>query len=164
MIRWTHRRALLTLCMAAFCVSLSAQTQNTITVRMLDAKTGHLMQSSNFLVRANHQETVHGDWTRQKEDGTAELKLPPEAVLLSIHATYDSAMEIYVNCDSANEKENPVDRWYKISEILASGLVAPNACRNPHEVDKLKITAKPGEFVFFVRKANWREHIRDYAQ
>jgi hypothetical protein len=149
--------------MAAFCASLCAQTQNTITVRILDAKTGHLVENSNLLVRADHQEAVHADWARQKEDGTAELKLPPEAVLLSIHATYDSSMETYVNCDSANEKRNPADRWYKVSEILASGLVAPNACGNPQEAAKIKVIAKPGEFVFFVRKANWREQMQDYA-
>jgi hypothetical protein len=120
---------------------------------MHDAKTGHLIRTSYFLVRVDQQQTVHADWARLKEDGAAQLTVPRTAGLLSLRATYDNAMETYVNCDSAGDKPVPVDRWYKVSEILASGVVAPNAC------SKLKELAKPGEFVFFVRKINWREKL-----
>jgi hypothetical protein len=156
MIRRTLRLAFLLIILDVLCGHLYAQADVAITVRMMDAKTGHLIQTSNFLVRVDHVQTVHADWVRLNEDGTGNLKLTREASLLSIHATYDNAMEIYVNCDSAGDKPSPMDRWYKVSEILESGVVAPNAC------SKLKEIAKPGEFVFFVRRTNWKEQLRDY--
>jgi hypothetical protein len=158
MIRPTCRAASYLLCIAAFCASLHSQTENTITVRLVDAKTGHSLEPSNFLIRIDHQQAVHADWVRQNEDQSGVLKLPREASLVSIQATYDSAMQVYVNCDSAGDKPSPVDRWYKVSDILASGIVAPNAC------SKLKEVANPGEFVFFVRKSSWKEQLRDISQ
>jgi hypothetical protein len=78
--------------------------------------------------------------------------------MVLIRATYDSAMVTYANCDSAKEKQNPVPHWYDVSTILTSGVVAPNGC------SKMTETAKPGEFVFFVRKENWREKMQgDYS-
>jgi hypothetical protein len=159
--------------MAAFCGLLCAQTGKTITVRMLDGKTGKLIIASNFLVRVDHEPTVHADWVVQNEDGTGKLTLPKIASLLSIQATYDSSMMIYVNCDTAGEDANPAGLWYSIAEILTSGVAAPNNCVKPAEAAKLKVlnklkpvakpapVAKPGEFVFYVRKQNWREHMRE---
>jgi hypothetical protein len=167
MLRLTHRAFTLLVCMAAFCGLLCAQTGKTITVRMLDGKTGKLITASNFLVRVDHEPTVHADWVVQNEDGTGKLTLPRSASLLSIQATYQSSMAIYVNCDSASEKENPVGRWYSIAEILSLGVTAPNGCVKPAEDAKLKPlaiptpAAKPGEFVFFVRKQNWREQMQE---
>jgi hypothetical protein len=112
--------------MAAFCGCLCAQTQKTVTVRMLDGKTGKLIETSNFLVRIDHEQTDHANLVVQNEDGTGKLTVPGAAAVFSIHATYDSAMYIYINCDSATGKENPSDHWYKVSEILTSGVVAPN--------------------------------------
>jgi hypothetical protein len=54
-----------------------------------------------------------------------------------------------------------VDRWYKISDILTLGVVAPNGCGGKKVADKLQVIAKPGEFVFFVRKLNAREQFLD---
>jgi hypothetical protein len=148
-------------CIAAFCGLLCAQTGKTITVRMLDGKTGKLITTSTFLVRVDHDPTVHADWVAPNEDGTGKLSVPRSASLLSIRGTYDSSMTIYVNCDSASEKTNPLDRWYSIAEIFSLGVAAPNSCVKPAEADKLKPAAKPGEFVFFVRKQNWREQMRE---
>ena len=163
MLRRTHPALSLLFCLAAFCGPLCAQTEKTITIRMLDSKTGILIATSDFLVRINHQETVHADWVRKKEDGTGKLTLPPEAAVLTIQGTYESSMQIYVNCDSATEKVNPIDRWYAVSEILTSGVVAPNGCGKPRDAAKLKPVAHPGEFVFFVRKQNWREQAQDFS-
>jgi hypothetical protein len=114
--------------------------------------------ASGFLVRINRQDTVHADWVKISEDGPVKLTLPADATVVSIRATYDSAMSTYANCDSAREKQNPVVHWYDVSAILNSGVVAPNGC------GKMTETAKPGEFVFFVRKENWREKMKgDYS-
>lgn len=156
MIQRTYRLALLLLCMTAFCGSLSAQTDTTITLRMMDGKTGHLIATTYFLVRIDHQQTVHADWVQRNADGTGGLILPREAASISVHATYDNAMETYVNCDTVGDKPAPVERWYEVAQILSSGVLAPNGC------SKLKEIAKPGEFVFFVRKINMREKLRGY--
>ena len=44
-----------------------------------------------------------------------------------------------------------------MTDILASGIVDSNDCVKPKDADKLKVDAKPGELVVFVRKQNWRE-------
>jgi hypothetical protein len=147
--------------MAAFGGLLCAQTGKTITLRMLDGKTGKLITTTTFLVRVDHEPAVHADWVAPNEDGTGKLTVPKSASLLSIRGTYDSSMVIYVNCDSAGEKMNRIDRWYSIAEILNLGVAAPNSCVKPAEAAKLKPAAKPGEFVFFVRKQNWREQMQE---
>jgi hypothetical protein len=163
MIPRTYRNLALLFCMAVFCGSLLAQTGKTITLRMMDGKTGKLIETSHFMVRVDHQETVHADWVVQNENGTGKLTLPKGASLLLIQATYDSATQIYVNCDATSQKEDPIGHWYSIAEILASGVVAPNGCVRPKEAAKLKPAAKPGEFVFFVRTRNWREQAQDFS-
>ena len=173
MLRLTHRVLTLLVCMAAFGGLLCAQNWKTITVRMLDGKTGKLITTSTFLVRVDHDPTVHADWVAPNEDGTGKLSVPRSASLLSIRGTYDSSMVIYVNCDSASEKTNPIDRWYSIAESLSLGVTAPNDCVKPAEAAKFKPlaklkpdaiptpAAKPGEFIFFVRKLNWREQMQE---
>jgi hypothetical protein len=147
--------------MAALCGSLCAQTKMTVTIRILDGKTGKPVPATGFLVRIDHQKTVHADWVAQNEDGAGKLTLPQGASLLSIHGTYDDSMLTYVNCDSAAEKANPIDRWYAISEIVASGIVTPDGCVKPGMAPKLKPVAKPGEFVLLVRRMTTREQWRE---
>jgi hypothetical protein len=160
MFRPTTRGIALLFCLAAVCSSLLAQSEKTITVRMLDGKTGRLVEASGFQVRIDHEQALHANWVVQNEDGTGKLIVPRGASLLSIRGTYDNSMQVYVNCDSATEKTNPVDRWYAISEILNSGVVAPNGCGKPGDAAKLKPVAKPGEFVFLVRRMNSGEQWR----
>jgi hypothetical protein len=120
--------------------------------------------NSDFQVRVNREQTVHADWVVLKENGTGKLTLPKGATLLSVQGTYNSSTDIYVNCDSVSEKDNPVLHWYEVAEILTAGVVAPNGCVKPAVAAKLKSFANPGEFVFFVRKLNWREQMKeDYS-
>jgi hypothetical protein len=137
--------------------SSPAKKERTIVIRMIDGNTGRPIASSNYLVRINHLETVHADWVKQNEDGTGKLILPQDAAVLAVSATYESTMQVYVNCDAVKEKPIAVDHWYEISEIVTSGVAAPNGC------SKKKSDAGPGEFVFFVRKQNWREQMKDYS-
>jgi len=138
-----------------------AQTEKTITIRVLNGKTGVPLLPSGYLVRINHEQTAHANWVVQNDDGSGKLIVPGGASLLSIQATYDVSTQTYINCDSIVGNALPVDRWYAISEILASGIVAPNACGKPKDAAKIKVVAKPGEFVFLVRRMSTREQWRE---
>jgi hypothetical protein len=152
--------------MAALCSLLHAQTGRTITIRMLDGRTGKLIATSDFLVRVNYEQTVHGNWVRMNADGTGEMKLPKDASQISIRATYDSNTIFYVNCDADKDRGAPdraagTDRWYPVADILASGVVAPNGCVGKKAAEKFQISTKPGEFVFFVRRLNLLEQMHE---
>jgi len=136
---------------AVLCASLHAQTENTIHIRLLDGKTGLPVKASNYLVRIDHHDTAHNEWVHINDDGTVIVTLPPDAREIAVKATYDMSTETYINCEVAKESDKQRDIWYPIAQILKSGVVAPNECSQTH------YTAKPGEFVFFVRKLNWRE-------
>ena len=165
MNRRALRASLLWVCIIGLCNLAWAQNQKTITIRMIDSRTGLLIPSSHFLVRVDHQQFEHGDWVQKNEDGTGALTLSADANLISVHATYDSSSYIYANCDadkdrgSAEHAPSP-DRWYAIAKILSDGVVAPNNCIGKKVPDKLQVVAKPGEFVFFVRELNAMEKFR----
>jgi hypothetical protein len=148
---WFWTLALLFL-ISIVCQTVSGQAARTITVRILDGKTGQRITPTGFLIRVDHQSSAHNDWVRQNEDGTAQLTLPPDVSLLLIRATYDSSTEIYLNCDAVKRYQTANPRWYPVSEIAAKGLVAQNGCIDQTHEDKLKTTANPGEFVLYVRK------------
>jgi hypothetical protein len=139
------------------CQTVSAQATKTITLRILDGKTGQRITPTGFLVRIDHQSSVHNEWVRPNEDGTAQLSLPNEASVVMIHATYDSSTEIYLNCDGVKRYQTASPLWYSVSEIAAKGLVAQNGCIDQNHEDKLKTTANPGEFVLYVREDWMRE-------
>lgn len=147
---------------AALLGSLNAQTANTITVLMLDGKTGKPIIPSNLLVRVNHLDAVHNEWLRLADDGLGTVTLPKSASLLSIQGTYESSMEIYVNCDAAMQKDVHTLHWYSISDILAKGVNAPNECYEDKYQESTRADTKPGVFVFYVRKNNWHEVPEDF--
>jgi hypothetical protein len=152
---------ILLLCVVALCGSLRAQTGPTIIIRMLDAKTGKQIAASNYLVRIDHDQAIHANWVVQAEDGVSKLTLLRTAALLTMQGTYDSAEQIYLNCDAAGDKDKTSAHWYDVAAILATGVAAPNGCVSSREAAKLKIAAKPGEFIFFVRKRNIFEQARE---
>lgn len=160
MIRPSLRLLVLVAAIATFGISLHSQTGKKITIRMLDAKTGHLIPTDDFLVRVDHEAEVHAhaNWVTQNEDGTGDLTIPGVTVILSIQGKFDSSTAIYINCDTVLDKPNPLMHWYKVADILSTGVVAPNGC------SKLKEIAKPGEFVFFVRRPTWRDQYQDYQR
>ena len=166
MIRQTQRVLFVLLCVAALCALIGAQAQKTITIRMLDSRTGKLIATSAYLVRVDQEQTVHANWVTQNEDGTGRLTVPSNAAALSVRATYDSTTMIYVNCDAdkdlgSSDHAPALDRWYKVSDIVELGVVAPNGCGGKKVSDKLQVIAKPGEFVFFVRKLNAKEQFQE---
>jgi len=131
----------------AVCGLLSAQTgTTTISIELRDGKTGRHITPSNFLLRVNHNETVRNEWVTINDDGTANATIPEDVKELSLQATYGSGMDYYVNCDAAKQSDKDREIWYPVDMILKSGVVAPNEC------GKTEYTARPGEFVFYVRK------------
>jgi hypothetical protein len=149
---------LLALALAAVPVtSLHAQAPNTITILMLDGKTGKPIIPSNFLIRINHLDALHNEWLRIDDDGLGKLNVPANASFLSVQGTYEGSMDIYVNCDASMEKDVHTIHWYSIPDIRATGVNAPNECYKGKYEDQTHIDAKPGVFVFYVRKANWHE-------
>lgn len=150
---------------AAAAVPLHAQAARVITLRMLDAKSGQPIAKPDFLVQINHETTQHADWVHAGTDGSQQMTVPADATEILIHGKYDLSMSVYVNCDTQRNRGIPAsampvsstapDKWYSVSDILASGVVAHNGCGKGKDSDKL--LPKPGEFVFYVRKMNWRE-------
>ncbi|MGO8932504.1 MAG: hypothetical protein ACLPLZ_10140 [Terracidiphilus sp.] len=141
--------------MAAFCVALNAQAVQTISIRLLDGKTGLPVKASNILVRVDHNETVHPDWVKINDDGTVVVTLPADTKEISLKATYGMGMDTYINCDAAKESDKERNVWYSITTILNAGIVAPDECA------RTAFKAKPGEFTFFVRKRAWHDSLDD---
>jgi hypothetical protein len=142
----------------------SSDAPRIITLRMIDGHSGRPIATNDFIVRINHQKVPHNNWIEENEDGTARVTLPPDAETISIHATYESTTETYINCDSSAARSSakqpaPLDHWYSIADILSSGTVAPNNCIGKKVPDKLQVVAEPGQFVFFVRKLNPKEQF-----
>lgn len=141
--------------MGAMCAiaQVGAPKTQTITVRVLDGKTGKPVSPSNLLVRIDKHALIHSDWVRQNDDATGFATLPAAAKLVSVEAAYDESMEIYVNCDTAPVSYPGERRWYPIQEILHSGLALPDGCQKRKKNEQpIKATAKPGELILFVRE------------
>lgn len=143
------------LLVAALSATLHAQDTNTISIKLLDGKTGLPVKATNFLIRIDHEDTVHNEWVRINDDGRVIVTLPSGARDFSVKATYGAGMDTFVNCDAAKENDRERNIWYPVSVILKAGVVAPDEC------GKTSFTAKPGEFIFFVRRRDWRDHPED---
>jgi hypothetical protein len=139
----------------AVCASLHAQTGKTITVHLRDGRTGMPITPSNFLLRIDHHDEIHNEWVKIADDGTVTVNVPDDAKDISLQATYDQGMDTYINCDIARQSDKERVIWYPIEVIMKSGVVAPNEC------SKTEYPAKPGEFVFFVRKRNALDRIHN---
>jgi hypothetical protein len=140
---------------------LYAQMDRTITIRMLDSKTGQPITTSEFEVWTGASPTpaqtggrpYHG--VKPDDDGAGEMALPPDASVITVHAQYGRAGWGYVNCDRLKDQGPFREHWYSVQEILASGIAAPNYC------SKKKAIAKPGEFIFFVRPMTFWEKMHE---
>lgn len=141
--------------LSAFSIVLNAQAPRTISIRLLDGKTGLPVKASNFLVRVDHNDTVHPEWVRINDDGTVIVTLPADAKEFSVKATYSMGMDTYVNCDAAKENDKERNIWYSITTVLNTGVVAPDECA------RTDFKAKPGEFIFFVRKRAWHDQLEN---
>ena len=159
MARWNRSALLMVAALVVCCGSLPAQTPKSITIRVLDPHTGKALVTSSVLIRVDHQKTVHANWVALNEDLTGKATLPADAALLAAQASYDNTMELYINCDSVKDNPPTGPHWYKLSDILATGVVAANGC------SKRTAAAKPGEFILFARRKNWHDSIeQDFTE
>jgi hypothetical protein len=146
---------------AALCTFLHAQSTRTITVLMLDGKTGKPIIPSNFIVRLDHLDAGRNELLQLGDDGIGTITVPGGASFLSIQGTYNKSTDIYINCDAGMEKDTRTLHWYAIPEILSTGVVAPNECYKGKYAEATHTDPKPGQFVLFVRANNWREASSD---
>jgi hypothetical protein len=141
------------LCLILLAASVHAQSTASISIRLLDGKTGLPVKASNFIVRVDHNETPHPEWVQISDDGSVTVTLPGDAKEISVKATYDMGMDTYVNCDAAKESDKERNIWYSVATILSTGIVAPDECA------RAAFKPKPGEFLFFVRKRAWHDNL-----
>jgi len=148
-------------CALALAASLCAQTPPaaapvTITIRMYDGKSNHMIVPDNLIIRFDHQDEIHNEHLHLDEDGVSQIVVPAGAAYLSVQGTFDNSTEIYFNCDAGKEHDNRKLHWYSIATILSTGVIAPNECFNG-KYERPRVDIKPGEFVFYVRQHNWRD-------
>jgi len=134
------------------------QTNRTITIRMFDSKTGAPITNSEFRISfqalpdLSKIPGLDPYWMEGGErHGNLAIPLEPTATSIAVHSSYGPANWNYVNCDCVKDRRPYSEHWYLIADILKSGIVAPNRC------NKRKAIAKPGEFVFFVRRMTFWE-------
>lgn len=149
--------ALMLFAAASGAALLYGQSAKIVTVRVLDGHSGDRVIPNNVIVRINRQNSNHVEWVQLADDGTATLTLPPDALSFSVHATYESSTEYYVNCDVSRQRDLTRDTWFPVADVLSEGVVMPNDCEKPKKAQGLKLEAKPGEFILLVRKRNWRD-------
>jgi hypothetical protein len=142
---------------AALLGPLHAQTAKTITILMLDGKTGKPIIPNNYMVRFDHRDALHNEMLQLNDDGSGKVTIPADASFFSVQGTYHNSLDVYINCDAGMEKDTSTLHWYSVSVILNAGVAAPNECYKGKFADATRVTAKPGQFVFFVRETNWRE-------
>ena len=111
-----------------------------ITIRLINGKNGKPVTDENlniFRAGSGGAENIHAD-----KNGLIRLSIDRDAVV-------GFAGNIDVTCHPYSKQEietRQLQRQYKISEILEDGISDENMCSK-----KIRITAKPGEFVFYER-------------
>lgn len=142
---------------AALGLPLVAQQPRTLTIIMVDGKTGKPIIPSNLIVRFDYLNEVHNTSTAIDDEGVARVLIPDNAKFISVQGTFNNSMDIYVNCDAAMEKDITTRHWYPVADIQSTGVVMPNECYKGKYAEATHLNPKPGIFVFYVRKNNWHE-------
>jgi hypothetical protein len=160
-INWIFSGVLLLFYVVMQCGTLGAQSERTITVRMLDSKTGQPITTSEIEVRmrvpviSNQAKGIPPVYVRPNKDGVGTATFPIAASDIRVYASYGKANWSYVDCDSIQDRGSTQEHWYSISEIVSTGIAPHNFC------SKRRIAVKPGEFVFFVRPMTFSEKMHE---
>lgn len=155
-VRYARSWYLFLLCVALLLAMPSrGQSPKTITILMLDGKTGKPVVPNNLLVRLDHLDTIHNEALQLNSDGSGKVIVPASASFFSVQGTYHNSLEIYINCDAGREKDTTTLHWYSVADIVNSGVITPDECYKGKYTDDFGITPKPGEFIFFVREIGW---------
>ena len=117
--------------MTAFCVALNAQAVQTISIRLLDGKTGLPVKASNFLVRVDHNDTVHQRLGQDQRRWHRSRHSPRRRQRDLRQGHLRMGMDTYVDCDAAKESDKERNIWYPVSTILAPGSSRPTSAARP---------------------------------
>jgi hypothetical protein len=139
------------------CMATQSRAQKTITVRVLDGRSGEKITPNNIEVHINRKLANHVEFVKMNDDGTAELTLPADATSFALRATYANSMDYYVNCDVARQKDTSVETWFPVDDALKDGIVMQDECRKSKDMQPA--SAKPGELVLYVRKRGIRDAV-----
>ena len=159
MQRTIGRALVAVLCAVVVLGSSRARAEKKITIRVLDGRNGDKVSPDNLEVRINRENTLHVEWVKLHDDGTADVTLPDNATAISVRATYENSTEYYVNCDVARQKDTSTQTWFPLDDVMKDGLAMPNECWKSKDVERHKISAQPGEFILFVRKRSIRDQV-----
>jgi hypothetical protein len=125
--------------------------QPSIIIRMLDSRTGTPILSEELRVYVDHASRTNSFYIKPNKLG--ETEFDPESQNTAIVVRDETPPWGRINCDS-NKDHTYQQHWYSVADILKTGVVAPNRC------NRRKATAKPGEFIFFVRNGSWWEKFK----
>jgi hypothetical protein len=145
------------LAFATLCVLVSAQERKTVTIIMVDGKTGKPIKPANYIIRFDYHDATRNEVLHLDDEGVGTVYVPTEASMISVQGTYRASMDIYINCDADMQKDNSTLHWYNIGDIVTSGTVAPNECYKGKYAEATRLGPKPGTFIFYVRAAGWRD-------
>ncbi len=137
--------SVLLLCSAALTAQSPQTGQVTITVRLVNGKNGHLITDENLNVWIDSSRDA-GNF-RVDRNGMIRLAVDRDAVV-------SFASNIQVTCHPYGPKEHQMRR-YSVNEILDHGISDENLCSK-----KIRVEAKPGEFVFYERPRTFLEWSR----
>lgn len=140
---------------AATC-SLSAQTDRSFIIRLLDSQTGQpvapIPGDNGISITVNENNANPHLTARVNKDGVWEAHVGPDVEKVQIDTPAGPEGFGYVFCDCS--KFHPATLpSYSVAEILKTGVEASNKC------SKRFAQAKLGEIIFFVRRPNWHERL-----
>ena len=134
--------SLLGLAMLVVPITVRAQL---ISIRVVNGRTGYPITDEKFQLWFDNQSGSATSISTDKQ-GVARVDAPSGAALLL-------SANLYVDC-RYSKQTGPQRPTYPVSEIVQTGVLAANTC------GKLKLSAAPGELIFFVRPEHWWEGMK----
>jgi len=141
---------------------LHSQSEKTITIRVMDSKTGLPVTKDDlhFYLWAVKEDPGAFSYSpdtvlsgNQTGTGTGGVAIPDGLNYIRTWVSFGPTSWGLVSCDIPKGKPHAIP-IYSVSKILNSGVVAPNLC------SRKTATAKPGEFVLFVRQMTFWEAMQ----
>jgi hypothetical protein len=133
-------------------------------IRVLDGRNGHpltniclnvsmgIWHGADLLAPTNGEGFIVLDL----EGGMVSAEIPPDSHCeggFPTHAVLPSGEDRITPASGGNDchpkRQTPTPLWYSIREILEHGVVGENVC------GKVRVEARPGELIFFVRPTPW---------
>jgi hypothetical protein len=145
----------LALCIGALAIALSIGgavlseplTAQTITVRMLNGKTGKPLSNKNVTLRWSPHFDPPGSVVNSGKDGVATAEVPLGAKMFWVmggpKVGNDPNRIPYINCNA------PMEMTLQVEQVLKNGYVPGNTC------SKKSAVSRPGEIVFWAMPKPW---------